>query len=60
MDEQVRTQKESKQARDTHILESTDRQTSQDMKGIQASKGHSQTEEHRQTDKLGYRKNPSK
>jgi len=60
MDEQVRTQKESKQARDTHILESTDRQTSQDMKGIQASKGHSQTKEHRQTDKLGYRRNPSK
>jgi len=45
MDRQVRTWKESEQARGTHFLESTDGQTSQDTEGIQENKGHSQTGE---------------
>jgi hypothetical protein len=45
------TQKEYEQARGTHKLKSTDRWISQNMEGIQVSKGHSQTEEHRQTDR---------
>src|SRR6267142_4938710 len=60
MDGQVRTWKESDQARGTHKLKSADRQTSQDMKRIQLSKGHSQTGECRQTDKSGHRKNLTK
>src|SRR6266850_1660568 len=54
-DSPVRTWKESKQARGTHFLESIDRQSSQER--IQASEGHSQTGEHRQTDQSGHRKN---
>jgi len=38
-DRQVRTQKESDQARGTHQLKSTDGQTSQDTERIQPSKG---------------------
>src|SRR6267142_2415250 len=60
MDGQVRTWKESDQARGTQKLKSADRQTSQDMKRIQLSEGHSQTGEHRQTDKSGHRKNLTK
>jgi len=58
MDKQVRTQKESEQARGTHFLESTDGWTSQDTKGILVSKGHSLPRDCR--DKLGHRRNPSK
>jgi len=50
-DGQVTTQKGSEQVRGTHKLESTNRWASQDMEGIQVSKGHSQTGEHRQMDK---------
>jgi len=59
MDRQVRTQKQSKQARGTHFLESANGQTSQDTETIQASKGHSQTGECRWADKLGHRNNLS-
>src|SRR6267142_2820655 len=59
MDRQVRRWKESKLARGTHKPKSADGQTSQDMEGIQVSKGHSQTGEHRWTDKSGHRRNPS-
>src|SRR6267142_680506 len=48
-DGQVRTQKESNQERGTHILESADGQTSQDMERIQPSEGHSHTGECRWT-----------
>src|SRR6266850_484063 len=58
-DGQVRTWKEYKRARGTHFLESADGRTSQDMEGIQVSKGHSPTGERRQTDKSGHRRNPS-
>src|SRR6266850_2260378 len=60
MDRQVRTQKETKQVRGTYSLESIDRQTSQNTERIQANKGHSQTGEHRWTDKSGHGKNLSK
>src|SRR6266850_2096719 len=58
-DGQVRTRKESEQARGTHFLESADGWTSQDMEGIRASEGHSRTGERRQTDKSGHGRNPS-
>jgi len=53
MDRQVRTWKESEQARGTHVLESADGRTSQDTEGIRVSKGHSLPGEHRWTDKSG-------
>src|SRR6267142_726512 len=56
-DGQVRTRKESDRARGTHRLESADGQTSQDTERIRPSEGHSQTGEHRWTDKSGHRKN---
>src|SRR6267142_1397843 len=56
MDRQVRTWKESNRVRGTHILESTDGQTSQDMVRIQQSEVYSQTGECRWTDKSGQRK----
>src|SRR6266850_45692 len=59
MNRQVRTWKESKQARGTHFLKSTDQQTSQDMKRIQANEGHSLPGERRWMDKLEHRKNLS-
>jgi len=59
MDGQVRTRKESKRVRGTHELESADGRTSQDTEGIQASEGHSQTGEHRWTDKSGHGRNLS-
>jgi len=46
--------------RGTHILESTEGQTSQNMEGIQVSKGHSLPVKHRWMDKSGHRRNPSK
>src|SRR6267142_1339333 len=52
-DRQVRTRKESEQARGTHFLERADRRTSQDTEGIQVSEGHSRTGEHRWTEKSG-------
>jgi len=55
-DRQVRTQKESDQARGTHFLGSADGQTSQDTERVQPTEGHSQTEEHRWTDKSGHGK----
>src|SRR6267142_740092 len=57
MNGQVRTWKESEQVRGTHFLESTDGQTSQNMKRIQPSEGHSLPGEHRQTDKSRQGKN---
>src|SRR6267142_2251043 len=57
---QVRTQKESNQTRGTDKLETTHEQTSHNMERIQLSKGHSPTEECRQTDKSGHEKNPTK
>jgi len=45
--------------RGTHQLESADRQTGQDMEGIQVTKGHSLAEEHRQMDKSGHKENLS-
>src|SRR6266850_1457571 len=57
---QVRTQKESEQARGTHFLKSADRWSSQDKEIIQASKGHSLPKEHRQMDKSGHGENLSK
>jgi hypothetical protein len=54
---QVRTYKESKQARDTYFLKSIDEQTSQDIERVLASKGHSLPEGYRQTDKLEHIKN---
>src|SRR6267142_732952 len=60
MNRQVRTWKESKQARGTHFLKSTDQQTSQDMKRIQANEGHSLPGEHRWMDKSGHGNDPSK
>src|SRR6266850_2131499 len=59
MDGQVRTWKESDQARGTHRLESADGQTSQDTERIRPSKGHSQTGERRWMDKSGHGKNPT-
>src|SRR6266850_805142 len=53
MNGQVRTWKESEQARGTHKLESTDGETIQEMERIQPSKGHSPTGECRQMDKSG-------
>jgi hypothetical protein len=51
---QVRTQKECKIARGTYILERPDRETSQDTKGMQDSKGNLHSEEARQRDKSGH------
>ena len=59
MDGQVRTWKELEQARDTHILKSTDECTSQNIKEIQVSDRHSPSEKHRQMNMLEHRKNPS-
>jgi len=59
MDGQVRTWEEFEQARSTHFLESTDRQTSQDIEGIQASDEHTPTEEHKWMNKSGHGKNLS-
>ena len=53
---QVRTQKESDQARGTHILETTEGGTSQDMERKQLSKGHSHPGDHRRRDKSACRK----
>src|SRR6266850_2159102 len=57
---QVRTQKQTEQARGTHILESAEGETSQDTETNRASKGHSQTGECRGRDKSGHRYKPSK
>jgi hypothetical protein len=55
----VRIQKESEQASLTHFLKSIDRLQVSYIERIQANKGHSQTEEHRQIDKSEHRKNRS-
>jgi len=57
---QVRTQKQTEQARGTHILESAEGETSQDTETNRASKGHSPTGECRGRDKSGHRNKPSK
>ena len=51
---QVRTWKECEPVRGTHSLESPDRETSQNMERMPARKGHSLSEEPRQSDKLGH------
>src|SRR6267142_268650 len=57
---QVRTQKQTEQARGTHQLESAEGETSQDTETNRASKGHSPTGECRGRDKSGHRNKPSK
>src|SRR6267142_2753079 len=52
------TSKESKQGALTNW--STDGQTSQDTERNQASEGHLLSREHRQTDKSGHKRKPSK
>ena len=50
---QVRTWKECEPTRGTHVLKSTDTETSQDVERTRASKGNSQTGEIRYRDKSG-------
>jgi len=52
--------KEPEQAQGTHRLESADGGVSQNTERIRMSEGYSQTEEHKQRDKSGLRKNQSK
>jgi hypothetical protein len=59
MEGQVRTRKQSKQARGTHPLERVDGGTSQDTERIQLGKGHSLPGERRRRDKSEYGNNPS-
>src|SRR6267142_2307709 len=59
-DSQVRAQRESERPRGTHVLESADGQSGQDIEGIRVSKGHSLPGEHRQTDRSGHGRSPSK
>jgi len=57
---QVRTWKQSDQARGTHRLEIAEGGISQDMERKQPSKGHSQTGDGRGRDKSGHRKKVTK
>ena len=56
----VRTQKESKQARGTHFLETTKGGPCQDMETKQLSKGHSLSGDHRGRDLSGHGKKVTK
>jgi hypothetical protein len=58
-EEQVRTRKQSEQAKGAHQLESADGGTSQNMQTIRASERDSLAGERRQRDKLGYGNKPS-
>jgi len=57
---QIRTQKETDQARGTHRLEITERGTSQDMERNQPSEGHPLPGDSRRRDKSGHRNKPTK
>jgi hypothetical protein len=50
-DGQVRTPKENERMKGTHCLESTERQTSEDVGKKRENEGHSLSGEHRATDK---------
>jgi hypothetical protein len=56
---QVRTPKETEQARDTHVLSTTEEGTSQDTERNEGSEGHSPTVKQRGRDKSRHRKKPS-